>query len=85
MDAAPQPPSLQLPKPIPDLTASRTGNQVSLQWNTPKENTDHLKLQGMVQLRICRQQQQTAPCDTIATITAVPGKPAQYTTSCQPR
>ena len=49
MEAAPQPPSLQLPKPIADLSASRTGNQVQLEWNTPKENTDHLRLQGLVQ------------------------------------
>ena len=79
MAAGPQPPSLQLPRQIPDLTASRTGDQVSLHWNTPKENTDRLKLQGRVRLRICRQQQQTASCDTVATITAPPGQPAQYT------
>jgi hypothetical protein len=79
MEAAPQPPSLQLPKPIADLSASRTGNQVHLAWNTPKENTDRLKLQGLVQMRICRQQQETSACDTIATISAVPEKPAQYT------
>lgn len=77
MAATPQPPSLQLPRPIQDLTASRTGNQVSLQWNTPSENTDKLKLKGMVQLRICRQQD-AAPCQTIATISAAPGKPAHY-------
>ena len=79
MEAAPQPPSLQLPKPIADLSASRTGNQVQLEWNTPKENTDHLRLQGLVQMRICRQPQETSACDTIATISAVPDKPAQYT------
>lgn len=78
MVAGPQPPSLQLPKPVTDLTASRTGNQVSLQWNSPEENTDRLKLKGMVQFRICRQRQ-AAPCQTIATISAAPGKPAQFT------
>ncbi len=78
MAAGPQPPSLQLPKPITDLTASRIGNQVSLQWNSPEENTDRLKLKGMVRFRICRQLQ-TAPCQTIATISAAPGKPAQFT------
>jgi hypothetical protein len=79
MEAAPSPPSLQLPKTIPDLAAIRAGNQVHLQWTTPSENTDHLKLKGMVQLRLCRTQQATSPCDTIATISAVPDKPAQYT------
>ena len=57
MEAAPQPPSLDLPKTIPNLTANRTGNQVHLAWTTPSENTDHLKLKGMVQLRLCRTQQ----------------------------
>ncbi|MGO8721068.1 MAG: fibronectin type III domain-containing protein [Acidobacteriaceae bacterium] len=79
MEASPQPPSLDLPKCIPDLTANRTGNQVHLEWITPSENTDHLKLKGMVQLRICRQQQEASPCQTTATISAVPDKPAQYT------
>lgn len=79
MEAAPQPPSLQLPKPISDLTAERTGNQVHLAWNTPKENTDHLKLQGTVQMRVCRQPQAAFSCETVATISAAPDKPAQYT------
>jgi hypothetical protein len=79
MEAAPAPPSLQLPKMIPDLTANRTGNQVHLGWTTPNENTDRLKLKGMVQLRLCRQQQTASPCETIATMSAVPDKPAHYT------
>ncbi len=77
MVAAPQPPSLHLPKPITDLAASRAANQVTLQWSTPEESTDGLKLQAPVQLRVCRQLQ-TAPCQTIATVPAAPGKPAQY-------
>lgn len=79
MAAGPQPPSLQLPRQIADLTASRSGDQVSLNWTTPRENTDHLKLQKDIRLRICRRGQQTASWDTIATITAAPGKPARYT------
>lgn len=79
MAAAPSPPSLDLPKTIPNLTANRTGNQVHLAWTTPNENTDHLKLKGMVQLRVCRTLQAAAPCETIATISAVPDKPATYT------
>ena len=80
MEAAPAPPSLDLPKTISDLTANRTGNQVHLAWKTPSENTDHLKLKGSVQLRLCRTQQAAdSPCQTIATISAVPDKPATYT------
>lgn len=80
MEAAPQPPSLNLPKTIEDLSANRTGNQVHLAWTTPRENTDHLKLKGNVQLRLCRTQQAAdSPCETVATISAVPDKPATYT------
>ncbi len=79
MAAGPQPPSLQLPRQIPNLTASRTGDQVRLHWTAPRENTDRLKLQKIVQLRICRRQQQTAAWDTVATVSAAPGKAAQYT------
>jgi hypothetical protein len=79
MQAAPSPPSLDLPKLVSDLTANRAGNQVHLNWTTPKENTDRLKLKGLVQLRLCREQQATSPCETIATVSAVPDKPAQYT------
>jgi hypothetical protein len=80
MAAAPSPPSLDLAKTISNLSASRTGSQVHLGWTTPKENTDHLKLKGMVQLRLCRTQQTAAsPCETVATIAAEPDKPAQYT------
>jgi hypothetical protein len=79
MAAAPSPPSLDLPKTIPNLTANRTGNQVHLAWTTPNENTDHLKLKGMVQLRLCRAPQDASPCETVATIPAVPDNPATYT------
>ncbi|HTU49581.1 MAG TPA: hypothetical protein VMF56_03250 [Acidobacteriaceae bacterium] len=79
MAAAPSPPSLDLPKLISNLTANRTGNQVHLAWTTPKETTDHLKLKGSVRLRICRTRQTAdSPCETIATISALPDKPATY-------
>jgi hypothetical protein len=79
MEAAPQPPSLNLPKTISDLSASRTGNQVQLAWTTPRENTDHLKLKGSVRLRVCRTQDAASPCETVATISATPDKPAKFT------
>jgi hypothetical protein len=79
MEAAPQPPSLNLPKMISDLSANRTGNQVHLSWTTPSENTDHLKLKGSVQLHVCRTNQTASPCDTIATVSAIPKKSATYT------
>src|SRR5271157_63659 len=52
--AAPQPPSLNLPVPVADLAASRTGNQVTLTWTMPKKNTDKLLLKGSVPVYVCR-------------------------------
>ncbi|MGC1782596.1 MAG: fibronectin type III domain-containing protein [Acidobacteriaceae bacterium] len=78
LEAAPQPPSLHLPKTIPDLTASRAGNQVHLEWKTPRETTDKLRLHGPVRLRICRQADRGV-CETIVTISSEAGKPASYT------
>ena len=79
MEAAPQPPSLHLPKTISDLTANRAGNQVHLAWTTPSESTDRLKLRGTVQLRLCRTEDAVATCETVATISAIPKKTASYT------
>lgn len=83
LQAAPQPPSLYLPKPIQNLTASRAGNQVHLNWTTPRETTDKLRLHGPVHLRICRQAS-VGSCETIATISAEAGKVAGYTDVLSP-
>lgn len=50
---APQPPSLNIPKPIRDLTAMRKGNVITLTWTNPTETTDGalLKRTGKVFLR----------------------------------
>src|SRR5437016_10904640 len=37
---APQPPSLNIPKPIHDLAASRKGEVITLTWTNPTETTD---------------------------------------------
>src|SRR5665213_969650 len=83
MAASPQPPSLQLPKPVRDLTAARIGDRVSLHWTTPRETTDKLKIKAPVQVQICRQRS-TAPCEPVATIAAAPGKPADYADTLPP-
>jgi hypothetical protein len=54
--AAPQPPSLNLPVPIADLAASRTGNQVTLTWTMPRKNTDKLLIKGSVPADVCRKE-----------------------------
>jgi len=53
---APLPPTLNLPDPVTDLTAVRTGNQVALTWTMPKKNTDKLLLKGSIPMRICRKE-----------------------------
>jgi hypothetical protein len=37
---APLPPSLELPRPVEDLTVTRKGNKVSLNWGAPTQTTD---------------------------------------------
>jgi fibronectin type 3 domain-containing protein len=37
---APQPPSLNIPKPVSDLSAQRRGDSVTLTWSAPTETTD---------------------------------------------
>jgi hypothetical protein len=53
---APQPPSLNLPEPVANLAAVRTGNQVSLTWTMPRRNTDKLLLKGNIPVRLCREE-----------------------------
>ncbi|MGA2634773.1 MAG: hypothetical protein ABSF16_11095 [Terracidiphilus sp.] len=53
---APSPPSLKLPDKVTDLSATRTGNQVSLTWTMPKKNTDKLLLKGNIAVRVCRKE-----------------------------
>lgn len=78
MAAAPQPPSLHLPRQVKDLKAERSGNTVELSWDSPKQTTDRLKLTAPVRFRICRQQG-NSPCQTVATTTGLPDQPASYT------
>jgi hypothetical protein len=53
---APQPPSLNLPDPVSDLSATRTGDQVTLTWTIPKKNTDKLAMKESVQASVCRKE-----------------------------
>jgi hypothetical protein len=51
---APQLPSLQLARPIDDLTASRKGNKVQLDWTLPRKNTDRTLVKNIPETRVCR-------------------------------
>lgn len=52
---APQPPSLELPKPADDLRAGRKGDKVTLAWTTPHETTDRTAVRHTGVTRICRE------------------------------
>jgi len=54
MPGAPQLPSLQLARPVDDLTASRKGNRVQLDWTLPRKNTDRTLVKNVPLTRICR-------------------------------
>jgi hypothetical protein len=79
MPGAPQPPSLNLPDRVTDLSAVRAGNQVSLTWTMPKRNTDKLLLQGDVQARVCRKESTAGECATAANLTFAPETSAAFT------
>ncbi len=51
---APQPPSLQLARPVDDLTASRKGNRVELDWTLQRKNTDRTLVRHLPAIHVCR-------------------------------
>jgi hypothetical protein len=80
---APQPPSLNLPAPVADLTATRTDSAVRLAWTMPKRTTDRVVLERPIPVRICRKLGD-GPCTAIATIMENPDKPGAYTDNLPP-
>jgi hypothetical protein len=78
MPGAPQPPSLNLPDRVTDLSASRAGGQVALTWTMPKRNTDKLLLKGDVQTRVCRKEGNAGACVAAASLTFAPGADATF-------
>ena len=67
---APQLPSLQLARPVDDLTASRKGNKVQLDWTLPRKNTDRTLVKAIPQSRICRNEGTAlmSGCTVVATV-----------------
>jgi hypothetical protein len=74
---APLPPSLQLPAPVDDLSASRIANRVQLKWTMPRRTTDKLPLKGAQPVHICRRLGE-GPCTPVADVSFPPEKPASY-------
>jgi hypothetical protein len=62
---SPEPPSLNLPTPVSDLSAARTGNNVHLAWTNPKQTTDRMAIRPPVIAQICRAIDHD-PCTNIA-------------------
>lgn len=77
LQAAPQPPSLNLPNPVVDLSAVRTGNQVTLAWTMPKRTTDKVILQGKIAARICRREQNST-CAAVGSLSLAPGAAGSF-------
>ncbi len=75
---APLPPSLKLPDKVTDLSATRTGNQVSLTWTMPKKNTDKLLLKGNIPVRVCRKEG-AGTCATAGSLQLAPGADGVFT------
>jgi hypothetical protein len=78
---SPRPPSLDLPDRVTDLSAVRTGNQVSLTWTMPKRNTDKLPLKTDIDARVCRHEGATnlaGECITAGHTQTAPGADASF-------
>lgn len=81
MPAVPQPPSLNLPQPVHDLTAARTGDQVSLIWTMPRRDTSKvpLKADEAVAVHVCRAEGSAGGCTIAADLAFAPGAHATFT------
>ncbi|MGO8935413.1 MAG: fibronectin type III domain-containing protein [Terracidiphilus sp.] len=79
MPGAPLPPSLNLPIPVNDLSAVRTGGQVALSWTMPTRTTDKVLLKGNIAVRVCHYEFHPGPCVMAATLQLAPGASATFT------
>ena len=85
---APQPPSLNLAKPVSDLKAARSGTQVTLTWTVPTETTDGAKFRHRGSTRVCRAIDQPSinQCNSIGSLETPPTKQsASFTSEIPPQ
>lgn len=68
-----RPPSLHLPRPATDLTATRTGNDVVLHWMTPDKTTDNLNVQPALTAEVCRELPPATACTPVKRLAVHPG------------
>jgi hypothetical protein len=70
-------PSLNLARPVQDLTASRKGNTVRLEWTLPAKNTDRtlVQLKHLSDTLVCRQVGTVlmSSCDQVGQVTPPKG------------
>jgi hypothetical protein len=79
MPGAPLPPSLNLPVPVNDLSAVRTGSQVALTWTMPARTTDKVLLKGNITVRICRNESTFTRCSVATSLQLAPKSDASFT------
>lgn len=84
MPGAPQPPSLNLPARVSNLSTVRAGDQVSLAWSMPTRNTDKTLIAANVTVRICRNPPSVVTCAAIARLQLAPGADGSYTDALPP-
>jgi hypothetical protein len=75
---APQPPSLNLPTPVVNLSAARVGDSVHLAWTMPTRNTDRIALRHPIPTQVCRAVE-NGPCASIGKLLLAPGGAGEYT------
>jgi hypothetical protein len=81
----PQPPSLNLAKPVSNLQGTRAGTQVTLTWNVPTQTTDTTAFRHRGGTQICRALNRTIDhCNAFATIATPPQKETVSFTSPLP-
>lgn len=76
---APRPPSLELPRPVNDLAATRQGDKVTLTWTVPRETTDKQNIRHPGPVRVCRGVNTTAivQCPQVAELPAAGAAPSK--------
>jgi hypothetical protein len=75
--AAPQPPSLNLPIPVLNLSAVRRGNSVHLAWTMPTRTTDRVALVHPIAVEVCRALESGA-CAKVGSLLLSPGGAGTY-------
>ena len=80
MPGEPQAPSLELPVPVNDLSAVRTGDGITLAWTMPKTDTSKLALKAnqTVVVQVCKAEGSGA-CVTIGELGLTPGANGRFT------